>query len=232
MFDARKTQLKLSLLFALVAPLWLGNRGCVESDDGSPDAGGQSTRDSGPSRDASPGDGDGGDPPSGACEAEDCEGQPIPEIGCEQGTPTVVCERRGDGSCGVRVLCSSGKCGGFAGETCSAEEFCNMEQEVGGDGCTEIADGQGVCEPLPKICPDIYAPVCSCDLRTYSNACEAHAQGKSVKHSGLCTGDECISAGGRPEYSDGASVPRCKDGEVSYELAGIEPAICCLPAGS
>jgi len=121
-------------------------------------------------------------------------------------------------------------CGGIAGLTCGAGTFCNYEVAAGGSGCEGIADAAGICETLPTACPEIYAPVCGCNNRTYSNACSAHAAGAAVKHVDVCTAEECMMAGGRPEYSDGASTPMCKDGEDSFQIPGIEPAICCVPA--
>jgi len=46
--------------------------------------------------------------------------------------------------------------------------------------------GKGTCEPKPEICTKIYKPVCGCNGRTYSNACEAAAKGINVRHQGKC----------------------------------------------
>jgi hypothetical protein len=49
-----------------------------------------------------------------------------------------------------------------------------------------IADGTGTCQPRPFACPDVYIPVCGCDLVTYGNDCEAYAAGTDVATSGEC----------------------------------------------
>ncbi len=78
-------------------------------------------------------------------------------------------------------------CGGFAGFSCAANEFCNYEVAAGGLGCENIpVDGTGVCESKPSACTRELAPVCGCDHATYDNACLAHAKGISVLHSGPC----------------------------------------------
>lgn len=186
------------------------------------------------------GDGKGKDAGDPTCSDADCEGMEVPAIACADGPTLVVCERGSDGACHPSVRCENADagrdggivgatCGGIAGLTCGAGTFCNYEKTAGGTGCDGIADAAGVCEKLPSACPDDYSPVCSCDNRTYGNACAAHAAGVASKHTGACTPEECIAAGGRPEYSDGASTPMCKAGEDSFELPGIEPAICCVP---
>lgn len=192
--------------------------------------------------------GDGGSAPTKpdagtACAPNACDGQPVPAIACADGPTIVVCERNSQGQCQAQVRCgdtdaghstpdaSTGQtCGGIAGLSCAKSQFCNYEVSAGGNGCGQIADGAGVCQVLPDACPEIYAPVCGCDLRSYSSPCDAHSRGISVLHEGLCTAEECSNGGGRPVYSDGASTPSCTGDEVSFSIPGKEPAICCVPA--
>lgn len=110
--------------------------------------------------------------------------------------------------------------------TCDDAQFCNFEPDEDCGG----TDRGGVCESRPETCNDIDQPVCGCDNRTHVNACSTHRQGLSVKHTGLCTPDECEQTGGRPVYSDGASTPTCGQGEQLWSISGgDEPAVCCLP---
>lgn len=117
-------------------------------------------------------------------------------------------------------------CGVRGGAICGAGEFCDF-----GDGkaCGD-SDRGGRCEHVPERCTEVYQPVCGCNNRSYSNACEAHGHSVSVKHAGLCDVEECKLAGGRPSLSDGASTPQCKTGERQWSVGGVdEPAVCCLP---
>ena len=116
-------------------------------------------------------------------------------------------------------------CGGIAGLSCAAGLFCDY---AAGTGCNGVSDASGVCASMPQGCGDKYEPVCGCNTRSYPSPCEANRKGASVKHAGLCTADECTSSGGRTVYSDGASTPTCHTGEVSFDIPGKEPALCCV----
>lgn len=81
--------------------------------------------------------------------------------------------------------CQPTYCGGFSG-SCAEDEFCAYEANMGGCG---ISDANAICRPRPTSCDGDYAPVCGCDAKTYSNACEANAAG-----TGLLTDAACDSA--------------------------------------
>ncbi|MET0284220.1 MAG: Kazal-type serine protease inhibitor domain-containing protein [Polyangiales bacterium] len=120
------------------------------------------------------------------------------------------------------------RCGTRGGITCKSDEFCDF----GGDPLCGATDKGGLCKPIVKGCTKEYAPVCGCDKRTYANACTANAAGISVMRDGLCSADECLSAGGKPVYSLGANIPTCGPGEETWSiLGGIEAAVCCIGKG-
>ena len=77
-----------------------------------------------------------------------------------------------------------GLCGGIAGFQCQAGLYCQFKPGE----CRTVADAGGTCRKAPQICNMIYAPVCGCDGKTYSNACVAASKGASVASQGACKG--------------------------------------------
>jgi hypothetical protein len=51
---------------------------------------------------------------------------------------------------------------------------------------TGACEGPGACTLRPLSCPDIWIPVCGCDLVTYSNECFSDKAGVSVFWPGPC----------------------------------------------
>ena len=77
---------------------------------------------------------------------------------------------------------SARSCGGLAGTTCPAGEYCfySIAQACG------AADATGVCVPRPNGCVFTYRAVCGCDGNTYSDSCSAAACGVSVASEVAC----------------------------------------------
>ncbi len=91
-------------------------------------------------------------------------------------------------------------CGGDAGNTCLAGEFCKYE-DLSCGAATVAGPAKGVCRAIPLDCnapqptptPDatpnpnaIVGPVCTCDRITFFNDCWASAAAQSPAAAGEC----------------------------------------------
>ena len=158
------------------------------------------------------------------CEAHGAGVSVASEGPCDGGGPC-----QADADCGPGEICLNGVCaadpgsfcGGIAGITCPDGEFCNYDARA----MCGAADQGGTCEPIPQACPDVFAPVCGCDLMTYGNDCEANAAGVAVAYDGMCSKPCSDDADCNPGEvcQDGSCIDT--SGGVCGGIAGLQCAI-------
>jgi hypothetical protein len=79
-------------------------------------------------------------------------------------------------------------CGGASDVPCSlSNQFCELRP---GD-CATVTNPTGTCTTIPTGCDGVFAPVCGCNGRTYTNDCERQAAGVSKWVDGTCSASTC-----------------------------------------
>lgn len=105
---------------------------------------------------------------------------------------------------------------------CLENEYC--KSELGN------CDGAGICQAKPKVCSQIYSPVCGCDGTTYSNECAAAMEGISLLNQGPCGGIPPCTKNGDCNSSEFCLFP---EGQCSGPgVCTPKPNVCplyCLP---
>ena len=135
--------------------------------------------------------------------------------GCEPLSPTPP-----DQGSGAITQPAGEACGGLRGEACVKGTYCDYPLEA----LCGAADQTGTCQPTPEACDDVYDPVCGCDDRSYSNACEAHGRGVSVAHAGSCSATGGQDAGAPRDAGSGPRVDAAQPG--SRQCGGLAGLAC------
>ena len=105
-------------------------------------------------------------------------------------------------------------CGGSAGETCDAGQYCEREEGE----CSEVAEG--VCADIPSLCPTNFAPVCGCDGMTYQNECYAAAAEATVAFPGECDEVQVCGGSAGDTCAEGQFCKR-EEGECDEDAEGV-----------
>lgn len=82
---------------------------------------------------------------------------------------------------GAKAAGEGQMCGGIAGIQCDEGLWCDPSP-----GSCGHPDWAGTCVKVPKICMQIYKPVCGCDHKTYGNDCIRRSMKAPKRHDDAC----------------------------------------------
>jgi hypothetical protein len=149
--------------------------------------------------------------------ASTCEWRPVYE--CYQ---QATCERQENGQCGFTPTHDLVECIPQHG-LCDDDYDCPVDW-ICQEGILVGPQHDGVCERCG--CPEIYAPVCGVDGRTYGNECEARCAHVRVAHEGECR-DDCPVETHIRNFR-GECVPKCYGPEQCGDEQSCNAADVCL----
>ena len=112
----------------------------------------------------------------------DAGGMPVDARGTDGGGAATDAGSEVDATVGRDAGPTGGGPSGQVGASCNTNTNCGSGLFCAGTGCTT----PGTCNVRPEVCVGIYDPVCACDGRTYSNACNANFAGFRVSAAGPC----------------------------------------------
>ena len=105
-----------------------------------------------------------------------------PVCGCDGKTYSNSCEASIAGTSVAAAGVCGATCGGVTAVKCAATEFCDFTP-----GTCGIAAPSGACVTPPATCTALSSPVCGCDRKTYTSACEASKARMPIFSAGECS---------------------------------------------